>query len=511
MTRAIWLAAGVVAALACLIAPIDGLSPQAKAVLALLVLMAIWWVSEAIPLAATALLPIVALPLIGIAVGRDARGRLACAADACGDPARLENVRLLTLDDLGAHYANPIVLMYIGGFLLGIALERCGLSQRIAFALVARGGADPKRMVAAFLIAGAALSMWISNTATALILTPLALSVAAGAAVNGQVNARFAAALALAVAYAATIGGLGTPIGTPTNGIALQQLRNEGVDISFGAWMAIGVPAILLLTPIAWLILTRGLQLAPDAARAAQADVQIRLRALGPVSAAERRVAIIFALTAACWCGSTLLADLIGRHALALSPPQRFSEGHLDTIIATLAALALFITPAGGGSPRALLTWDDATALPWGVLLLFGGGLALAAGAELSGLSAWLAGGLSGLSDAPPIVVIAAICLLVIVITEFASNVATISLMGPVLIAIASQNPALAPAAFVAPAAMAASMGFAMPVGSAANAIAYATGVVPQRRMIASGLIMNLAALAVLTLIGVLLAPRVMS
>lgn len=490
-----------------LLAPVGAdLAFEARLVLALLILMAVWWVTEAIPLAATALIPIVAVPLIGIEVAVNARGGLSCAtAGVCA--AGFETppaTRLLSLADLGAHYANPIVLLYIGGFLLGVAIERWGLSTRIAFGVVARGGSSPKLMLAGFIAASGFISMWISNTSTSLILTPLALSVAAAA---GGADRKFASALALAVAYGATIGGLATPIGTPPNGIALQQLKSQGVDVSFAEWMAVGVPVVIVLLPIAWLILSRGLVVDASGARAAQARVRDDLAGLGRMSAPEMRVLAIFLFAAACWVASTVLADWIGSAWLA---PAGLNSSHLDTMIATVAALAFFIVPAGGGRPRALLTWDEAERIPWGILLLFGGGLALADAAQLSGLSPWLAQGLSGLADLHPAVIILAVGLLVIVITEFASNIATISLMGPVLISLTAASDNIGAASFIVPAAMAASMGFAMPVGSASNAIAYGTGKVRQGDMIRRGLIMNLAALIVLTIVGLTLAPMVL-
>jgi sodium-dependent dicarboxylate transporter 2/3/5 len=500
----------VLALLSLLIPAGPELAMEARLVLALLVLMATWWITEAIPLAVTALLPIIALPLVGIEVGADARGRLACATEglcraALAEP--LANERLLNLGDLGAHYANPVVLLYVGGFLIGIAIERWGLSTRIAYGLVARGGTNPKLMLAGFILAAGFISMWISNTSTSLILTPLALSVAAGSAVQGREEPRFAAALVLSIAYAATIGGLATPIGTPPNGIALTQLRAQGIDVSFGQWMAIGVPVVVVLLPLAWLILSRGLKVDAAGAAGAQARVREELARLGPLTTPEGRTAFIFFLIAALWMGSTLIADLISATLLGGS---RIDSGHIDTIIATIGAVLLFIVPAGGATKRPLLIWDDAQKIPWGILFLFGGGLALAAGAELSGLSRWLAQGLEGIADFHAIIVIAAVGLIVIVITEFASNIATISLMGPVLISLAASSETLGAAAFIVPAAMAASMGFAMPVGSASNAIAYGTGKVRQADMIRRGLVMNLCALIVLTIVGLTLAPMVL-
>jgi sodium-dependent dicarboxylate transporter 2/3/5 len=509
-TAQIGLLLGPVLALVILALPIAGLAWEGRLVLALLVLMGTWWVTEAIPLAATALLPITAIPLIGIEVTVGGRGQLVCATDGVclqGFSEAPAFVRTLGLGDLGAYYSNPVVLLYIGGFLLGIAIERWGLSTRIAYGLVARGGARPGLMLAGFIAAAGFISMWISNTSTSLILTPLALSVAAGSAIDGRENPKFAAALVLAVAYAATVGGLATPIGTPPNGIALTQLRQQGVEVSFGQWMAIGVPVVLVLLPVAWFILSRGLKVDAKGAAGAQARVRGELAKLGPLSAPEARVAMIFFLIAGLWMISTLVADWIGA---VLLEGGRIDGGHVDTIISTIGALLLFIVPAGGREKRPLLVWADAQKIPWGILLLFGGGLALAAAADLSGLSPWLASGLTGLSDLHPAIVIFLIGLLVIIITEFASNIATISLMGPVLFSVASSHPSLGAASFIVPAAMAASMGFALPVGSASNAIAYGTGKVRQTDMIRRGLLMNLCALIVLTIVGMTLAPMVL-
>ena len=267
------------------------------------------------------------------------------------------------------------------------------------------------------------------------------------------------------------------------------------------------MPVVIVLLPMVWLILSRGLEVDAKGAAGAQARVRQELEKLGPLTTPEARTAIVFFLIAGLWMASTLIADWIGAVLLA---GGRIDSGHVDTIIATVGALLLFIVPSGGGSRRPLLTWVDAQKIPWGILLLFGGGLALAAAADLSGLSPFLASGLNGLTDVDPVIVILLIGLLVIVITDFASNIATISLMGPVLLSVAASHPSLGAASFIVPAAMAASMGFAMPVGSGSNAIAYGTGKVKQADMIRRGLIMNACALVVLTIAGVTLAPLVL-
>jgi sodium-dependent dicarboxylate transporter 2/3/5 len=495
---------GPVLSLLCFAIPESaGLPPSARGALALIVLMAVWWVSEAIPLAATALLPILCIPLLGIPVAFDGRGRLACAESICAAPGAVppEAARSLGLADLGGWYSNPIVLLYIGGFLLGLAIERSGLSRRLAFGIVAHGGASPRLMVGGFIIAAGFLSMWISNTSTSLILTPLALSVAASL---GGRSDRFATSAVLAIAWAATIGGLATPIGTPTNAIAVSQLRSAGIEISFAQWMALGLPVVMILLPIAWLILSRGITVTAAEAAEARTRVRLELQSLGPVSSYEWRTAAVFVTTAGLWVGSSALSDL-SQQSLS---GGRLDPGHIDTMIATLAALLFFIIPSGQGRQGALLSLPDIRSIPWDILLLFGGGLAVAGAAELSGLSAWIAHSLDGLTTLPPAVVILLIGVLVMIITEFASNIATISIMGPVIMAIAAASGSADTASFMIPAAMAASMGFAMPVGSACNAIAYGTGRVPLRRMIRLGLVFNGACLVVLTLLAVWLFPH---
>ncbi len=484
------------------------LSREGQMVLALLALMATWWVTEALPLAATSLVPIIAVPLIGIEVTAGPGGALDCAtAGPC--MAAFETapsvVRTLTLADLGPDYANSIVLLYIGGFLLGIAIERWGLSTRIAYSVVAKGGLNPKLMLAGFFVAAGFISMWISNTSTSMILTPLALAVAAGGSADGKMDLKFAAALVLGVAWAATIGGLATPIGTPPNGIALAQLRSQGIEVSFGQWLSVGLPVVLVLLPAGWFILSRGLKLDRDAAHAAQTRVREALSGLGAITAQEKRVIGVFFVVAGLWVSSSFLAPWLSEHVVG----GRLSPGHLDTMISTLGALLLFMIPAGGGWKQGLLTWGDAAKIPWGILLLFGGGLALATAADMSGLSPWMADRLEGLTDLHPLLLLLAVGVMVVLITEFASNIATISLMGPVLISLAASEPGLGAAAFIVPAAMLSSMGFAMPIGSASNAIAFGTGVVKQGDMIRKGLMMNLAALVALTIVGLTLAPMV--
>lgn len=456
--------AGPLVALALAFAPTpEGLSPEAKAVAALAAWMAIWWATEAAPIAATSLLPLVVLPLTGAASQRAA----------------------------ALPYADPTVLFLLGGFIVAMGVERWGLHARVALSIVSRVGARPRSILAGFMGAAALISMWISNTATCLMLAPIALSLAQA----GGGGARFAQALVLGLAWAATIGGLATPVGTPTNLIAIGWLREAtGADISFADWVAIGLPATLLILPCAFLCAGAGLGRLPPAP-GAQALARGELAKLGAMSGPELRLCLVFGAVALAW----IVGEPIRTAGLALS----------DAGVAIAGALAMLLIPAGAKEARALLTWEEAAKLPWGVVLLFGGGFSLAAAAQETGLGQWLGERLSALGGAPALLATLAVTALVIVLTEFISNVAAITLLLPVLGALAAAT-GVAPASLVAPAAIAASCAFSMPAGTGPNAVAYGTGAVPMREMVLRGLALNAAALVILTAIGVWLAPQVL-
>lgn len=462
--RFVALAAGPLAFLALLLAPMPaGLTFEAKAVAALALWMALWWASEAAPIAATALLPLVVLPLLH-------------AADE---------------KDLATAYADRTVLFLLGGFIVALGVERWGLHARVALSILSRMGARPRAIVGGVMAAAALLSMWISNTATALMLAPIALSLAQAAG-GGQ---RFAQALLLGLAWAASIGGLATPVGTPTNLIAMRWLEeNTGAAVTFGDWIAVGLPATLAILPAAFLCATWGLGRLPPAPEA-QALARSELARLGRLSTPEARVCLVFGLAAAAW--------VFG------APLRAAGLGLSDTGVAIAGALAMLLVPAGGEQRRALLTWEEAARLPWGVVLLFGGGFALAAAAESSGLTHWLGERLQGLAGAPALLVALGVTAFVILMTEFLSNVAAITLLLPILGPLAAAAGS-APASLMAPAAIAASCGFCMPAGTGPNAVAYGAGVMPARAMVLRGLFVNLVSLLVLSLIGVWLAPRVL-
>ena len=436
-------------------------------VLGLVGWMALWWALEAIPLAATALLPIIIVPLLGVP---DARTVL-------------------------AEYANPSVLLLLGGFLVALAMDRWQLHRRMAFAIMLKVGTEPRRLVLGMMLATAFISMWVSNTSSALMMLPVAIAIASmtapiGAAPPARDLAHFTAALLLAVAYGATIGGMGTLIGTPTNALVQGFMaRNFGVDITFLDWLAFGLPTVSLLLPAAWLLLVRvGLPFDPRRIPIDRSAVHAGFAGLGGLSIQEKRVAVVAIAAAVLWVTRPWLSDLPGLGGLD------------DTVIAVAAGLSLFLIPSGS-SREALLRPSDLAALPWTVLLLFGGGLALAAAIQESTLAQTLGVLLAGLGGWPLPLLIIAMVLLLIVWTELNSNVSTAATFMPIMAAVAagSEHSVLA---LVAPAAMAASAGFMLPVGTPANALVFGSGRVSIGQMLRAGWSVNLAAAVVISTVG---------
>ena len=555
----------VLALLLVLVGTPEGLTDEAWRVAALLVLMAVWWATEAIPIPATSLLPLVFIPLIGAGSTKEA---------AVG-------------------YASPTVLLLLGGFIVAMGVERWNLHSRIALNIVVRAGDHMRLIIAGFMIATALISAWISNTATTIMMVPIAISLATE---TGEKSGRFEKALLLGIAYSASIGGAMTPIGTPTNLIAIAWLRdNTGSDIGFIEWMAFGVPAALLLIPVAWYVLTRDLPkhssenqethnpsftrghferllyfsalvvgivvlgflinflltkaaivIFPSAASVAfvpfllaisggvvsaiimlathrtlkrsivfsslpertggiaQDEIRSHLAALGRISTPEARVAMVFGLIASLWVLRVPIQDYVSH-----IPMLGWTAKITDMGIAAFGAVLMFLVPAGGKEKRALLSWEEAEKLPWGVLLLFGGGISLGNAVKSTGLSEWLGGMLAGIEGAPTIVMILVVVALVVYLTEVTSNVATMTTLAPVLGAFAIGVGA-PPAAFLGPAAIAASCAFMLPVATAPNAIVYGSKHVYMKDMISAGFWINLGAVAIITLIGTYLAPLVL-
>lgn len=445
----------------------EGMSAEAWLVAGLVIWMAAWWMTEAVPLSVTALLPFIWLPLSGV----------------------------MTASETASAYYAPILFLLLGGAFIALAIERTGLHRRLSLAIlksVGDGGGET-RLLLAFMISAALLSMLISNTSTALIMMPIALAVIAGGAAPGasaQAGANtlgINGALPMGIAFAANIGGLGTLVGSPTNGIAVQLLDNMiGLKISFAEWVAYGLPIVILGVPLAAIIIARVQQVAAHpfdlvAARASIDDAK-------PWTTPEKRLVPIIIITFALWMSRQFVAPYL--------PEGSWTDG----TIAVLGSLALFLVPDGTG--RALLVWSEADRAPWGVIFMFGGGLALAAGMNASGLAQWLGNALLPLEAVPLLVMALAIVAMVVLVTEFASNVATASAIMPVVASLAAALGLGEQAVLIAmPAALAASWGFILPAGTGPNAIAWSTGRLRIERLVQAGLVLDL--IGIVMMVGV--------
>ena len=403
---------------------------------------AVFWVLEPIPIAATSLLPFAVFPFAGVASHKEV-----------------------------AHaYGHHLILLLMGGFILSKAIESVGVHRRIALGLVRATGGTPRRLVLGFMLASALCSMWISNTATALMLLPVALAV-----LQDQEGAPLRTPLLLGIAYAASIGGMGTPIGTPPNVFFVAYAKDHlGIDYSFLRWMGFALPAVCVLIPLAWLYLCRHLE---------DGETAIDVPKPGPWTSAERRVSIIFAITALAWMFRN--APLGGWSGLLGTP------GVGDSTIALAGVVALFLVRDREG--QVLLTWKQAESIPWGLLLLFGGGIAIAHGFGSSGLGGLVGAGLAQMVSGPLPLVVLGVCLGVTFMTEVVSNTATTNLLVPLLFAAAS-SAGVDPERLLVPATLSASCAFMLPVATAPNAIVFGTGHVSAKEMYREGLALNLVA-----------------
>jgi solute carrier family 13 (sodium-dependent dicarboxylate transporter), member 2/3/5 len=453
------------AALMLLVGPLGGMSDTAWRTAAVGVVMAIWWVTEAVPIAATALLPLILLPLLGIA----------------------------NVNAAAAPYANPVIYLFFGGFILAAAFERSGLHRRLAYALLTAVGTRPDRIIGGFMITGGFISMWVSNTAATLMLLPLANSMLkrsreADDAAAGRPASAFEKALLLGIAYAATIGGFGTLIGSPPNALLAGFLaQTHGVRIRFLDYMMIGVPIVVIALPITWFILTR--LVFRVGAEGSLVDTQ-RLaedrRALGPPSRVEKFVGVVALCTAGAWMTQPLLA--------------RISSGITETVISVACALALLVVPLDAKGTRAL-SWEDAERIPWGVLVLFGGGLSLASAIQDGGLADWIGASVGALRSLPPLLLVLMVTAVITMLTEFTSNTATAAAFLPIASSLAV-GAGMNPLMLLMAAGLAASNGFMLPVGTPPNAIAFASGRLTVREMARAGFIVDLVFILLITLVS---------
>jgi sodium-dependent dicarboxylate transporter 2/3/5 len=444
--------------------PPEGMSAAAWSALGLMLLMAVWWATEAIPIPATAMLPVILVPALGLGNLREA----------------------------AAPYADPVIFLFLGGFMLGIAMQRWRLHERIALITLLAVGTVPRRQVAGFMAATAFLSMWVSNTATTIMMLPIGISVIAMIRDTDETEVkRFATALLLAIAYAASIGGIATLIGTPPNALLAGYLSStHGIQVGFAQWMLMGVPVSAAMLVIAWLWLTRG-GFNIDAGSIGAASLRQRLAALGVMSRGEKLVAAVFSATALCWITQPLLERTV-------------APWISDTTIAITAAVAMFLIPVEWKKREFVMDWSATRDIPWGVLLLFGGGLSLAAVISRSGLADWLAQSLNVFGALPVILMVAVVVLVIIFLTEVTSNTATAAAFLPLLGALAVSQ-GVSPLLFAVPAVIAASCAFMMPVATPPNAIVFATGHLRIQSMIRAGFALNLAGIVVVTGVSYLL------
>lgn len=409
-------------------------------------LCAIWWVAEAIPIPVTSLLPLAVFPLVGV----------------------------LTPNQVGQAYGNPLILLYLGGFMLSMAMEKSGAHRRLALGMVGLFGGGSRGLVFGFMAAGASLSMWISNTATSLMLLPIAI-----ATLEHTKDERLKIALLLGVAFACNVGGIGTPVGTPPNLIFMQVYQETtGIELGFVDWMRWGLPVVIIFVPLIGLWLTRNLP----------AGETLQLPAVDAWRVEERRTLVVFGLTAIAWITRK---DPYGGWSALLELPQAN-----DASVALLAVVAMFLVPNGKGEQ--LLDWKSAVRIPWGILILFGSGICIASAFVSSGISQIIGEALAQLSGVDILILLGAICLSVTFMTEITSNTATTALLMPVLAA-AGVGAAIDPRLLMVPAAMSASCAFMLPVATGPNAVIFSSGLVPIRTMAREGFALNLVGAVVIT------------
>lgn len=449
----------------------EGLSKEANAVLASTAWIAIWWITEAIPIAVTALLPIVLFPLSG---GLD-------------------------LTATSGSFGHKYVFLYMGGFVIAIAIEKWNLHKRIALNIIHLIGADIRKIILGFMVATAFLSMWISNTATSVMMLPIGLAIIKQLKDNPATvedeNLLFGKSLMLAIAYSASIGGLATLIGTPPNLVlAGVVLDTYGYEITFMQWFMFGLPISVVLIFICWKYLTRfAFSFKQVEFPGGRAEIKRLRNGLGKITYEEKLIALVFGATACCWITRSFLL-------------QKLLPGLDDTIIAIFFAILLFLIPAKNKGEQ-LLNWDEAVTMPWGIILLFGGGMALAKGFDESGLAVWIGGQMTSLSGLPIFVLVLVLIAAVNFLTEITSNLATTAMLLPVLAPMALSID-VHPFVLMVGAAVAASCAFMLPVATPPNAVVFGSGYLRIPDMVRKGFFMNIMSIIVLSLFVYFLLPQ---
>ena len=453
--------------------PPQDLSDNAWAAAAVGILMAIWWATEALNIAVTALLPIVLFPMLDIA----------------------------TIEATVTPYSSKVIYLFLGGFMIAFAMQRWNLHRRIALTVLQHAGGNGRSLVGGFMLTSALISMWVMNTSTTMMLLPIAVSIITVihktvTGLDDRSKKDFQYSLLLGVAYGSTIGGMATLVGTAPNLMLAQFMKDSyQMDIAFADWIKVGLPMSVVMLPLAWLALTR-VVFKVDFVTSGEGQSALRKMKsdMGEITVPEIRVAIIFTLTALAWIFRKFLTELPGLGALD------------DSIIAIGGALLLFMVPSGEKADPLLLRWQYAERLPWGVIVLFGGGLTLAAAVSQTGLAEWLGSSLQAIGTLPLLVIIIVTATLIIFLTELTSNVATTLTFLPVVAAIAIEA-GYDPITLAVPVTLAASCAFMLPVATPPNAIVFGSGMLTIPRMARAGMALNLIGIVLVSTVAYKLAP----
>jgi len=451
--------------------PFEMVSEQGDMVIAVAVWMVIWWITEATSISVTALLPLLLFPLL----------------------------KIMPIGEVGANYGSPIIFLFFGGFVLALALEKVNLHKRIALNIIRITGTTPNKVVLGFMIATASLSMWISNTATTVVMLPIAMSVIS-LLINDEdgftkSDQNFALSVMLGIAFSANAGGIATVIGTPPNSVMIGLLENEyNIEISFLKWMVIGLPFSIVMIAIIYLVMVKVMFRNKQLKFAASKEViNSELKKLGPMSGKEKMVLSIFGVTVFLWIFRTVINGIF--------PELKLN----DTIISMTGAIAMFALPYNLKKGDFIINWKDTSKLAWGILILFGGGLALAKGMAVSGIVDMVSGAIAA-SDISILFTAVLLIFLMLFMTELMSNVALVAVLAPVVagIAIGLEIPILY---LLIPVTMASSCAFMLPMATPPNAIVFASGYIKVHQMARVGIILNLIAVALLVVLFQFVIP----
>lgn len=452
----------------------EGMSLSAQKTAGVALLMAIWWITEAIPIAVTALVPIVLYPLLGILPSKEAT----------------------------TPYANHLIFLFMGGFLIALAMQKWNLHKRIALNIINLVGTSPDKIIFGFMIATAFLSMWISNTATTVMMVPIGMAVVGHLNPDEKIgkgnNSKFGISLMLALAYSASVGGIGTLIGTPPNLVLANTLEKMyNIELGFMKWLTIGLPIVIIMIPLIWLYLTKFLYKTKKAnIKSNSIVIKEKINELGKISRGEKIVLSIFILTALSW----IFRSTKGIGNFTIYGLDQLFPKISDATVAMFFAILLFIIPVNWKKKQFAMDWKQALKLPWGILILFGGGLALAKGMKVSGLARWISLQVNLFAGVPDIILILVVVTLIIFLTEMTSNTATTAMVLPILGSIAIGLGKL-PMILLAPAAIAASCAFMLPVATPPNAIVFGSGYIKIHQMAKAGVFLNIISIFIITLL----------